>query len=95
MRGLLLVLLAALAAPAHAAAAEAKKPTVVFFRTAVCERIHDDPDHSEREWREIIVGTSTADRLLLVCFTERNDIIRLINAREPDRAERSDYEEIL
>ena len=56
-------------------------------------RIHDDPDHSIGEWREIIIGTSTTGRLILVCFTERGDTIRLINAREPDRAERYDYEE--
>ena len=56
-------------------------------------RIHDDPDHSIGEWREIIIGSSTTGRLILVCFTERGDTIRLINAREPDRAERYDYEE--
>ena len=56
-------------------------------------RIHDDPDHSIGEWREIIVGTSTAGRLILISFTERGDTVRLINAREPDHAERYDYEE--
>jgi uncharacterized DUF497 family protein len=29
-----------------------------------------DPDHSERERREIVAGLSAAGRLLLVCFTE-------------------------
>jgi uncharacterized protein len=56
-------------------------------------RIHDDPDHSIDERREIIVGTSTAGRLILVSFTNRGDTVRLINARESDGAERYDYEE--
>lgn len=56
-------------------------------------RIHDDPDHSFGEWREIIIGTSAAGRLVLVCFTERGEVIRIINAREPDPSERNDYEE--
>ena len=56
-------------------------------------RIHDDPAHSAVEHREIIVGTSAAERLLLVGFTERNDTVRIINARMADRDERRDYEE--
>ena len=34
-------------------------------------RIHDDPDHSESEAREIIIGRSGSGCLLLVSFTER------------------------
>ena len=56
-------------------------------------RIHDDPHHSERERREIIVGHSTRGRLLLVSFTECSGIIRLISARGATRHERKDYEE--
>ena len=56
-------------------------------------RIHDDPDHSFSERREIIIGKSAAGRLVLVCFTERGGVIRIINAREPDPSERIDYEE--
>jgi uncharacterized DUF497 family protein len=56
-------------------------------------RIHDDPHHSEREGREIIVGHSTRGRLLLVSFTERSAAIRLISARRATRHERKDYEE--
>jgi uncharacterized protein len=44
-------------------------------------RIHTDPDHSESERREIIVGHSIQQRLLLVSFTERGERIRLISAR--------------
>jgi uncharacterized protein len=56
-------------------------------------RIHDDPDHSVGEYREIIVGHSASRRLLLVCFTERGNLVRIINARDPDSHERRDYEE--
>ena len=55
-------------------------------------RIHDDSEHSERERREIIVGHSTRGRHLLVSFTERAGLIRLINARRATKNERQDYE---
>jgi uncharacterized DUF497 family protein len=56
-------------------------------------RIHDDPDHSVGERREIIVGHSARGRLLLVFFTERADFIRIFSARRPTSHERNDYEE--
>ena len=56
-------------------------------------RIHDDPDHSFGEVREIVIGYATSNRLLLVSFTERGDTVRIINARQADRHERRDYEE--
>jgi uncharacterized DUF497 family protein len=56
-------------------------------------RIFDDELHSKDEEREIIIGYSSRDRLLLVCFTERGDIIRMISARKATKKERNDYEE--
>ena len=56
-------------------------------------RIHDDPLHSARERREIIVGHSSNGRLLLVSFIERSGVIRLISARRATRHERKDYEQ--
>ena len=55
--------------------------------------IFDDENHSDEELREIVVGHSDRNRLLLVCFTERNDAIRVINARKATRREHQDYEE--
>ena len=52
-----------------------------------------DPDHSYNEHRYIIIGQSTDNRLLLVAYTEREDTIRLISAREATRKERKNYEE--
>lgn len=55
--------------------------------------IFDDLEHSEDEYREIIIGYSTLTRLLLVCFVERDkDTIRLISARRATKAETKDYE---
>jgi uncharacterized DUF497 family protein len=55
-------------------------------------RIHDDPGHSDRELREIIVGHSSRGRLLLVAFVDRQGAIRLISGRKATRHEREDYE---
>jgi len=54
--------------------------------------IFDDEEHSVEEHREIIIGHSQQDRLLIVAFTERDDVIRIISARKADRGEREDYE---
>jgi uncharacterized DUF497 family protein len=56
-------------------------------------RIYEDPDHSEAERREIIVGHSIDRRLLLVSFVERGEMVRLISARPATKKERRDYEE--
>jgi hypothetical protein len=56
-------------------------------------KIFDDPDHSSAETREIIIGHSTSQRLLVVGFTERAGRIRLINARAATARERHDYEQ--
>ena len=53
----------------------------------------DDPDHSVSEYRFITIGESSEGRLLVVSYTERGGIIRLISARKPTRRERKAYEE--
>lgn len=55
--------------------------------------IFDDEWHSSKEVREIIIGHSANQRLLIVSFTERNGVVRLISAREATNKERKDYEE--
>jgi len=52
-----------------------------------------DPDHSDEEPRYIIIGKSRRDRLLMVSYTERDDTIRMISARELTPVERKEYEE--
>ena len=54
--------------------------------------IFDDEIHSDEEYREIIIGHSNRDRVIIAAFTERGDVIRIISARKADRAERENYE---
>jgi uncharacterized protein len=57
-------------------------------------RIFDDAAHSLVEKREIIVGHSILNCVLLVSFTERSrDVVRIISARLASRNERRAYEE--
>ena len=55
--------------------------------------IFDDPQHSIDEIREIIIGHSNQNQLLLVVFTERFGMIRIISARLATRRERESYEQ--
>jgi uncharacterized DUF497 family protein len=50
-------------------------------------------DRSQTEEREVIVGHSAAQRLLVVSFTARRDSIRMVSARKATKRERRDYEE--
>ena len=52
-----------------------------------------DPDHSDEEDRQIIIGMSNKRRLLVVIYTERGKKIRLISARKATRAEHKKYED--
>jgi uncharacterized protein len=52
-----------------------------------------DPAHSDDEDRYLIVGESNQRRLLIVSYTQRGSLIRLISAREVTRTEREVYEE--
>lgn len=64
--------------------------TVFFDPTAA---IFDDEWHSTEERREIIIGYSQRNRLLLVCFTEREGtVIRIISSREATPTERRRHE---
>ncbi|BDC50040.1 hypothetical protein F183_A23560 [Bryobacterales bacterium F-183] len=57
-------------------------------------KIHDDVIHSADEPREIIVGRSRSNRLLLVCFKQVAETrIRIISSREPTPKERHEYQE--
>lgn len=51
-----------------------------------------DPDHSIEEDRYLIFGVSKVGRHLVVSYTQRNDRIRLISARQMTPRERRAYE---
>jgi uncharacterized DUF497 family protein len=55
----------------------------------------DDPEHSEAEDRFVLLGMSSALRVLVVCHCYRTggDAIRIISARRADRQEQADYSE--
>lgn len=56
-------------------------------------RITDDPRHSEHEERFALLGRSRRRRFLVVLFTDRGEVTRLISARKATRRERRTYEE--
>ncbi|MBI2601415.1 MAG: BrnT family toxin [Deltaproteobacteria bacterium] len=56
-----------------------------------------DPEHSEVEDRFIRIGSSTAQKILLVVFCERasggREVIRILSARTVTKSERRQHEE--
>jgi uncharacterized protein len=56
-------------------------------------RLIDDPDHSEDEDRFILLGLSSALRVLVVCHCHRRDdgVIRIISARKATARETKSY----
>ena len=80
------------------AAANLKKHGVGFEEAKsvfVDERakLIDDPDHSEDEERFVLLGLSSALRLLLVCHCYRSEgnVIRIISARKAIAKESKHY----
>ena len=51
-----------------------------------------DHEHSVEEKRFLMIGESNAKRYLIISYTEREDTIRLISARELTPKERREYE---
>ena len=54
---------------------------------------YEDPDHSIAERRYLTIGRSSNGRLLHIAFADRDERIRIIQARQPTRNERRQYEE--
>jgi len=52
-----------------------------------------DPNHSIGEERLVILGQSAKGRLLFVAHTDRDNLTRIISAREVTRREQRIYEE--
>ena len=55
----------------------------------------EDPDHSVTEKREITIGLSLKNRIILVFSTLRNNKIRIFSAREATTNERRNYEKTI
>jgi hypothetical protein len=52
-----------------------------------------DPDHSAEEDRFLLFGRTKSNKHLVVSFTERNQIVRIISARRMTPSERKAYEQ--
>ena len=52
-----------------------------------------DPDHSQNENRYIIIGASSMGHTLLVSYTERGNITRIISAKKVTKQEFKAYQE--
>ncbi|MHB8368634.1 MAG: BrnT family toxin [Leptospirales bacterium] len=50
-----------------------------------------DPEHSEDEERELLIAHSNQGRVLLVSYTLRTDVVRIISARKATRLEETCY----
>jgi uncharacterized DUF497 family protein len=63
----------------------------IFFNLPLL--ISDDVKHSTIEKRFYALGKLKAERFLFISFTIRNNLIRVISARDMHRKERKIYEE--
>jgi len=63
----------------------------VFFNKPLL--VLDDPKHSIPEKRWAAFGKTDANRFLIVIFTKRGDLIRVISARDMNKKERKFYDE--
>lgn len=63
----------------------------VFFDERA--KLIDDPDHSEEEERMVLLGLSSALRVLVVCHCYRGEggVIRIISARKASAKESEFY----
>lgn len=63
----------------------------VFFNLPFL--IEDDTEHSVDENRWYILGQADSKRLLFIVFTVRNQLIRVISARDMNKREKEIYHE--
>jgi len=63
----------------------------VFFNKPLL--VLDDPKHSIHEKRWAALGKTDADRFLIVIFTRKGGLIRVISARDMNKKERKFYDE--
>jgi uncharacterized DUF497 family protein len=63
----------------------------VFFNRPLF--VLNDPKHSVSENRWAAFGKTDTDRFLVIVFTKRNNLIRIISARDMNKRERKFYDE--
>lgn len=52
----------------------------------------EDVKHSQHEQRQIAIGMTTSGKLLFVVYTYRDEVIRVISARQASKKEQNTYE---
>lgn len=63
----------------------------VFFNEPIL--LLEDAKHSQKEARYFVLGKTNTNRKLMVVFTIRKNLIRVISARDMSRKERDIYEQ--
>jgi uncharacterized DUF497 family protein len=63
----------------------------IFFNLPLV--VSDDEKHSKDEKRYYALGKSKLERYLFISFTIRDNLLRVISARDMNRKERKIYEE--
>ena len=61
----------------------------VFFNIPLL--LYEDQNHSIDEVRMYVLGKTDNNRELFICFTSRNNLIRVISARDMSKRERAIY----
>lgn len=69
---------------------QAEAEQVFFNRPLV---VVPDPQHSSQEARHFVLGRSNEGRHLMIVFTRRGDLLRVVSARPMSRGERKAYAE--
>ncbi|MFI5361096.1 MAG: BrnT family toxin [Elusimicrobiota bacterium] len=62
----------------------------IFFNQPLI--VAPDETHSQTEPRFLVLGRTDAQRLLFLVFTARNNLVRVVSARDMSRAESEVYE---
>jgi uncharacterized DUF497 family protein len=78
------------------ARANVQKHSVTFEEARSCfydpqQIAFYDPDHSDDEDRELLIAHSNQGRMLLVSYTIRTEVVRIISARKATKPEEVRY----
>ena len=65
---------------------------VTAFDDPRCLPLYDSKHSDDQEERELLIGVSEKLRIVTVCFTRRDNNLRIISARKATLSERCMYE---
>jgi hypothetical protein len=78
------------------ARANVRKHGVTFEEARSCfydprQIVFYDPDHSDDEDRELLIAHSNQGRVLIISYTLKTEVIRIISARKATKSEEIRY----